>query len=135
MKCDKIFVMEKGKFIEEGTHKSLLESKGKYYKLWKDQLPDKSIFEETEAIDAVAVEESPEVEETETTPAIVTVAEAAERAAELAASEETPAAETTETAEASDTGNSSTDEKKSDEETKTEICTIAYPMFVQQTTK
>lgn len=135
MKCDKIFVMEKGKFIEEGTHKSLLESKGKYYKLWKDQLPDKSIFEETEAIDAAVVEEAPEVEETETTPAIVTVAEAAERAAELAASEETPAAETTETAEASDTGNSSTDDKKSDEETKTEICTIAYPMFVQQTTK
>ena len=40
MRCDKIFVMEKGKFIEQGTHAELLEKKGRYYDLWKDQLPE-----------------------------------------------------------------------------------------------
>ena len=40
MRCDKIYVMEQGKFIEQGTHNELLDSKGRYYKLWKDQMPD-----------------------------------------------------------------------------------------------
>ncbi len=40
MRCDKIFVMESGKFIEQGTHKELIERKGRYYALWKDQLPE-----------------------------------------------------------------------------------------------
>lgn len=40
MRCDKIFVMEQGKFIEQGTHQELLEQKGRYYNLWKDQIPD-----------------------------------------------------------------------------------------------
>ena len=40
MRCDKIFVMEKGEFIEQGTHKELIEKQGRYYELWKDQLPE-----------------------------------------------------------------------------------------------
>ncbi len=36
-KMDKIVVFEKGKIIEEGTHKELLEKKGLYYGLWKQQ--------------------------------------------------------------------------------------------------
>ncbi len=40
MRCDKIFVMEKGRFIEQGTHNELIEKKGRYYNLWKDQLPE-----------------------------------------------------------------------------------------------
>lgn len=40
MRCDKIFVMEQGKFIEQGTHNELIQKKGRYYNLWKDQLPD-----------------------------------------------------------------------------------------------
>lgn len=40
MRCDKIFVMEKGKFIEQGTHSDLIARKGRYYDLWKDQLPE-----------------------------------------------------------------------------------------------
>lgn len=40
MRCDKIFVMEQGKFIEQGTHQELIEQKGRYYNLWKDQIPD-----------------------------------------------------------------------------------------------
>lgn len=40
MRCDKIFVMEQGKFIEQGTHRELIARKGRYYDLWKDQLPE-----------------------------------------------------------------------------------------------
>lgn len=40
MRCDKIFVMEQGKFIEQGTHRELISKKGRYYDLWKDQLPE-----------------------------------------------------------------------------------------------
>ena len=40
MRCDKIFVMEKGRFIEQGTHSELIANRGRYYYLWKDQLPE-----------------------------------------------------------------------------------------------
>lgn len=39
MRCDKIYVMDKGEFVEIGSHKELIEKKGFYYKLWKEQLP------------------------------------------------------------------------------------------------
>lgn len=39
MKCDTILVMEKGKIIESGSHAELMNGKGKYFNLWKDQLP------------------------------------------------------------------------------------------------
>lgn len=35
---DKIFVLEKGKVVEEGTHHQLLLKKGRYYKLWHKQI-------------------------------------------------------------------------------------------------
>lgn len=34
---DRIYVLEKGKIIEDGTHKSLLKNKGLYYLLWREQ--------------------------------------------------------------------------------------------------
>ncbi|MGL5577443.1 MAG: peptidase domain-containing ABC transporter [Sarcina sp.] len=37
--CDVIYVLEKGKIIESGNHKELLDKKGYYYNLWKDQMP------------------------------------------------------------------------------------------------
>lgn len=37
MKCDRIFVMDKGQVIEEGTHEDLLRLRGYYYKLWTGQ--------------------------------------------------------------------------------------------------
>ena len=36
--ADQIVVMDKGKIIERGTHKSLLEKRGKYYELVKNQI-------------------------------------------------------------------------------------------------
>ena len=36
-KCSKIYVMDKGSIIEEGSHKELLSNKGYYYKLWSEQ--------------------------------------------------------------------------------------------------
>lgn len=39
MKCDVILVLDKGEIIESGTHAELMDHKGKYYNLWKDQLP------------------------------------------------------------------------------------------------
>lgn len=40
MRCDNIYILEKGEVIEKGSNKELIDLKGKYYKLWKDQLPD-----------------------------------------------------------------------------------------------
>ena len=36
-KMDRIIVLEKGKIVEEETHKELLRIKGKYYDLWQHQ--------------------------------------------------------------------------------------------------
>jgi len=36
-KMDRIIVFDKGKIIEDGTHKNLLEKKGVYYNLWQQQ--------------------------------------------------------------------------------------------------
>jgi ATP-binding cassette subfamily B protein len=36
--ADKIIVLENGKIMEEGNHKELAQSKGKYYELVKNQL-------------------------------------------------------------------------------------------------
>lgn len=36
-KCEKIYVMDKGRIIEEGSHIELLNKKGYYYKLWTEQ--------------------------------------------------------------------------------------------------
>ncbi|HYE22724.1 MAG TPA: ABC transporter ATP-binding protein [Verrucomicrobiae bacterium] len=36
--ADKIFVLEKGKVVEDGTHDSLLAKQGLYYALWRQQI-------------------------------------------------------------------------------------------------
>ena len=40
MRCDRIFVIENGSIIEEGSHSELISRKGRYFELWKDQLPE-----------------------------------------------------------------------------------------------
>ncbi len=39
MRCDKIYVLDKGKVIESGSHFELMDKKDVYYKLWKEQIP------------------------------------------------------------------------------------------------
>ncbi len=39
-RCDRIYVMEDGRIIETGSHKDLMDKRGRYYELWKEQLPD-----------------------------------------------------------------------------------------------
>ncbi|APR01976.1 ABC-type bacteriocin transporter family protein [Clostridium botulinum] len=38
-RCNTIYVLDKGEIIERGSHDELINIKGRYYKLWKDQLP------------------------------------------------------------------------------------------------
>jgi ABC-type bacteriocin/lantibiotic exporter with double-glycine peptidase domain len=40
MRCDKIYVMDRGEFVESGTHHELMQKKSLYYELWKEQLPE-----------------------------------------------------------------------------------------------
>ena len=35
--ADRIYVLEKGRIIEKGTHSALLKKKGLYYALWREQ--------------------------------------------------------------------------------------------------
>lgn len=37
MRCNRIYVLDKGKIIEEGTHEQLLKKQGYYYRLWTKQ--------------------------------------------------------------------------------------------------
>lgn len=39
MRCDRIYVMDKGEVIEEGTHNNLISRHGYYYRLWAGQTP------------------------------------------------------------------------------------------------
>ena len=41
MHADKIFVLEKGQIIEAVTHNELLESKGLYYAMWRQQIGER----------------------------------------------------------------------------------------------
>ncbi len=40
MRCDKILVMENGRIVEQGTHNELMSANGRYYALWKEQIPE-----------------------------------------------------------------------------------------------
>jgi ATP-binding cassette subfamily B protein len=41
MHADRIYVLEKGAVIETGTHESLLEEKGLYYAMWRQQIGER----------------------------------------------------------------------------------------------
>ncbi|MGN0250498.1 MAG: ATP-binding cassette domain-containing protein [Oliverpabstia sp.] len=38
--CDKIFVMDHGKLVQEGTHEQLVKVQGKYREMWESQIRD-----------------------------------------------------------------------------------------------
>ncbi len=42
MHADRIYVLEKGKIIEEGTHEILLSKKGLYYAMWRQQIGERN---------------------------------------------------------------------------------------------
>ncbi|MNT49760.1 putative multidrug export ATP-binding/permease protein [compost metagenome] len=41
MHADRIFVLEKGKVIEQGNHNDLLDLKGLYYAMWRQQVGER----------------------------------------------------------------------------------------------
>jgi ATP-binding cassette subfamily B protein len=41
MHADKIYVLEKGEIIETGTHAELLEEKGLYFAMWRQQIGER----------------------------------------------------------------------------------------------
>ncbi|WP_270943261.1 peptidase domain-containing ABC transporter [Romboutsia lituseburensis] len=56
MKCDNIYILEKGEIKEKGNHKELLMKQGRYYKLWKEQFPEINNIEEIQNKEVVAIE-------------------------------------------------------------------------------
>ena len=43
MHAQKIFVLEKGKIVEDGNHTELLEEKGLYYAMWRQQIGERKL--------------------------------------------------------------------------------------------
>jgi ATP-binding cassette subfamily B protein len=41
MHADRIFVLERGRVVESGSHASLLEQKGLYYAMWRQQIGER----------------------------------------------------------------------------------------------
>ena len=44
MHADRIFVLEQGKIVEVGNHEKLLEDKGLYYAMWRQQIGERKIL-------------------------------------------------------------------------------------------
>jgi ATP-binding cassette subfamily B protein len=43
MHADTIYVLEKGKIVETGTHEQLLTIKGLYYAMWRQQIGERRV--------------------------------------------------------------------------------------------
>ena len=44
MHADCIYVLERGQIVETGTHHELLEEKGLYYAMWRQQIGEKELM-------------------------------------------------------------------------------------------
>ena len=44
MHADRIYVLEKGQVVETGSHLQLLEEKGLYYAMWRQQIGERKIL-------------------------------------------------------------------------------------------
>ena len=44
MHADTIFVLERGRIVEQGTHAALLEGKGLYYAMWRQQSGERPVL-------------------------------------------------------------------------------------------
>jgi ATP-binding cassette subfamily B protein len=49
MHADRIFVLERGQIVEQGAHQELLDEKGLYYAMWRQQVGERRIPEPTAA--------------------------------------------------------------------------------------
>ena len=43
MHADRIYVLERGRIVEAGRHDELLERKGLYYAMWRQQIGERRI--------------------------------------------------------------------------------------------
>jgi len=50
MHADKIYVLERGHIIESGKHEDLLEQKGLYYAMWRQQIGERKVVKPAMAI-------------------------------------------------------------------------------------
>jgi len=44
MHADNIFVLERGQVVETGSHAALIEMKGLYYAMWRQQIGERKIM-------------------------------------------------------------------------------------------
>jgi ATP-binding cassette subfamily B protein len=58
MRCDKIYVMDKGVIVESGSHSELVKKGERYFNLWKEQLPDQEAVEQMPAAKELEVSEA-----------------------------------------------------------------------------
>jgi ATP-binding cassette subfamily B protein len=49
--ADMIYVLEKGKIVEQGTHENLLVRRGLYYAMWRQQIGERIIQKSTPVIE------------------------------------------------------------------------------------
>ncbi|MBD0333031.1 MAG: ABC transporter ATP-binding protein [Chitinophagaceae bacterium] len=54
MHADRIYVLEKGEIVETGSHDSLLDEKGLYYAMWRQQIGERKIITQQPSVAAVS---------------------------------------------------------------------------------